>query len=58
MLNLIAKYYKKNTKIEIEDKFRIDRSLDVEKFTKATGYRAVDWPELIESMYEDYLIGI
>jgi dTDP-4-dehydrorhamnose reductase len=58
LLNLIAKAYNKNTKIEIEDKFRIDRSLDVEKFSNATGYRAAAWPELIESMYEDYLIGI
>lgn len=58
LLNLIAKVYKKNTKIEIEDKFRIDRSLDVEKFSNATGYQAAAWPELIESMYQDYLIGI
>lgn len=58
LLNLIAKVYKKNIKIEIEDKFRIDRSLDVEKFSNATGYRATAWPELIESMYQDYLIGI
>ena len=58
LLNLIAKVYKKNTKIEIEDEFRIDRSLDVEKFSNATGYRATAWPELIESMYQDYLIGI
>jgi dTDP-4-dehydrorhamnose reductase len=58
LLNLIAKVYKKNTKIEIEDEFRIDRSLDVEKFSKATGYQAAAWPELIESMYQDYLIGI
>jgi dTDP-4-dehydrorhamnose reductase len=58
LLNLIAKVYQKNTKIEIEDKFRIDRSLDVEKFSNATGYQAAAWPELIESMYEDYLIGI
>lgn len=57
LLNLIAKVYKKNIKIEIEDKFRIDRSLNVEKFYNATGYRAVDWPELIESMYQDNLIG-
>ncbi len=57
LLNLIAKAYKKNIKIEIEDKFRIDRSLNVEKFSNATGYRAVDWPELIESMYQDSLIG-
>jgi dTDP-4-dehydrorhamnose reductase len=58
LLNLIAKVYKKNTKIEIEDEFRIDRSLDVEKFSNATGYQAAAWPELIESMYQDYLIGI
>lgn len=58
LLNLIVKVYKKNIKIEIEDKFRIDRSLDVEKFSNATGYQAAAWPELIESMYQDYLIGI
>lgn len=54
LLRLIARIYEKSILISEDDAFRIDRSLNSEKFTLATGYRAAGWPELIESMYKDY----
>ena len=54
LLRLIARVYRKSTLISEDDAFRIDRSLNSERFTLATGYRAAVWPELIESMYMDY----
>ncbi len=54
LLRLIARAYRKSTLISEDDSFRIDRSLNSERFTLATGYRAAAWPELIESMYKDY----
>jgi dTDP-4-dehydrorhamnose reductase len=54
MLRLIARVYQKSTFISEDEEFCIDRSLNSERFTLATGYRAAPWPELIESMYEDY----
>lgn len=50
LLRLIAKAYGKNTVITPDDGVVIDRSLNVERFESATGYRAPYWPELIETM--------
>jgi dTDP-4-dehydrorhamnose reductase len=55
LLRLIARVYRRSTLISEDDSFRIDRSLNSERFTLAAGYRAPAWPELIESMYSDYL---
>jgi dTDP-4-dehydrorhamnose reductase len=54
LLRLIARIYRKSTLISEDDVFRINRSLNSERFTLATGYRAAAWPELIESMHKDY----
>lgn len=54
LLKLIARTYRKSTLIYEDESFRIDRSLSSERFTLATGYRAAEWPELIELMYNDY----
>jgi dTDP-4-dehydrorhamnose reductase len=53
LLRLIAKEYGKSVEIIPDDLVRIDRSLNVEKFANATGYRAPSWPELIAGMRED-----
>jgi dTDP-4-dehydrorhamnose reductase len=53
LLRLIAQAYGRNTAITPEDQLFIDRSLDVTRFTVATGYRAPDWPELVDMM-RDY----
>lgn len=50
LLRLIAKAYGTNTMIVPDDQVCIDRSLNIERFTAATGYRAPDWIDLIEIM--------
>ncbi len=52
LLRLIAKEYGKNTTIIADDALAIDRSLNVELFASATGYRAPDWPTLIKDMHK------
>lgn len=54
LLQLIAKVYQVNIKISPDEEFRIDRSLNVEKFFDVTGYRAPAWPELIKAMCQDH----
>lgn len=51
LLRLIARTYGRNTIITPDEELRVDRSLNVERFSAATGYRASEWPELIEAMY-------
>ena len=55
LLILIAEIYGKNIAIIPDDKLHIDRSLNAQKFTEATGYVAPDWPDLIEKMHQDYI---
>ncbi|WIM05135.1 MAG: SDR family oxidoreductase [Candidatus Nitricoxidivorans perseverans] len=50
LLRLIARAYGRNTTIVPDDEVSIDRSLNVDRFAAATGYRAPEWPELIETM--------
>lgn len=54
LLQEIAYIYKKEVDIAIDETFRINRSLNTDKFARATGYRAPAWPELIEAMYHDH----
>lgn len=51
LLQLIAKAYAKPIAIEKDDKFVIDRSLNTQRFQKATGYTAPGWDELIGTMH-------
>lgn len=51
LLQLIAKTYNKPINIEMDDKFVIDRSLNTQRFQKATGYIAPGWTELINAMH-------
>jgi dTDP-4-dehydrorhamnose reductase len=55
LLQEIARIYKKEISIAIDETFRINRSLNTDKFAVATGYRAPAWSELIEAMYEDHI---
>jgi dTDP-4-dehydrorhamnose reductase len=52
LLKLIAAQYNKNISIVSDNKFAIDRSLNVDHFCRVTGYRAPSWPELIQSMHK------
>jgi dTDP-4-dehydrorhamnose reductase len=51
LLKLIAAAYGKTIDIRMDNTFTIDRSLDIGRFHKATGYTAAAWPKLIETMH-------
>ena len=55
LLELVARVYGKTIEIIPDDSLVIDRSLDAGRFKAATGYTAPRWPELVETMYSDYL---
>ena len=52
LLNLVAQIYNKKIEIFPDDSFKIDRSLNSQKFYEMTGYVAPEWHELITRMYE------
>jgi dTDP-4-dehydrorhamnose reductase len=52
LLKLIAAQYNKKINIVCDENFAIDRSLNADQFSRATGYRAPSWPELIQSMHK------
>ncbi|WP_339560290.1 SDR family oxidoreductase [Pseudomonas sp. EA_65y_Pfl1_P113] len=51
LLTLIASQYGKSIEIRPDAALVIDRSLNSERFTQATGYQAPTWPQLIELMH-------
>lgn len=51
LLRLVARQYGKTIEIHPDASLEIDRSLNGERFTQATGYRAPSWPRLIELMH-------
>jgi len=53
LLRLIAAQYGKSIDIEPDDAVVIDRSLNGERFRRATGYVAPPWHDLVRYMYED-----
>lgn len=52
LLQLIARQYGKNIRINPDDSVALDRSLNSTRFTEATGYVAASWPGLIAQMHE------
>jgi len=50
LLNIIARQYKKEIKIIEDSKVVVDRSLESDKFRKATGYNPPAWGQLVETM--------
>jgi dTDP-4-dehydrorhamnose reductase len=54
LLRIIAERYGKTTQIVPFNDFRCDRSLNSERFRKATGYEPPNWPELIAVMHRDF----
>lgn len=52
LLKLVAGVYGKDIEIKPDENLKIDRSLDSTRFTKATGYVAPEWPELIQTMFQ------
>lgn len=51
LLKLIASVYGKPIEIAPDEKQVIDRSLNADRFFKATGYVAPEWPALIKTMH-------
>lgn len=55
LLSLVAQTYGKEIEIIPDSTVDIDRSLNSERFRKATGYVPASWPDLIQAMYRDQL---
>jgi dTDP-4-dehydrorhamnose reductase len=55
LLKIVADVYEKPIDIIPDDSLVIDRSLNAERFTVATGYRAPSWPILIQAMRHNKL---
>jgi len=51
LLSLIADIYHKDINIIKDDRLVIDRSLNADKFKKATNYEPPSWPALVHNMY-------
>jgi dTDP-4-dehydrorhamnose reductase len=52
LLKLIAEIYGKKIEIVPDERLVINRSLNAEKFYKATDYIPPSWPDLVKSMHE------
>lgn len=55
LLRLVMERYEKRIRIEREEAFVCDRSLDSSRFRKATGYQPPPWPEMVSRMHADFL---
>lgn len=58
LLSLVAKVYKKNIKINADDRLTIDRSLNSDKFRSATGFKARPWSNLVADMHNEYMSNL
>jgi len=52
LLQMLARVYEKNIKINPSEELIIDRSLNSDRFKDITGYAPPDWPTLVRRMYE------
>lgn len=52
LLSLVSKEYGKKIAIDPKDDFKIDRSLNSDRFRLATGFQPEPWPELIYRMHQ------
>ena len=55
LLCLVMEQYGKRIRIERDEAFVCDRSLDSSRFRKATGYKPPPWPEMVSRMHADFL---
>jgi dTDP-4-dehydrorhamnose reductase len=53
LLQLVANRYGKKIEVTPDDRANPDRSLVADRFERATGYVAPDWPTLVDLMYSD-----
>lgn len=54
LLRLVAEAYGKDIKIIPDETLTIDRSLNSDRFRKATGFTPRPWPELVKSMHDEF----
>lgn len=52
LLRVVAQTYGKDIRIVPDDALAIDRSLNSDRFRRATGYEAPSWAELVSNMYD------
>lgn len=52
LLHLVNRVYGKALEIEPDDRLKIYRSLNADRFREATGYVAPAWPELVARMHD------
>lgn len=52
LLELVAKVYGKDIKIQSDEKLVIDRSLDSTRFRQASGFQPKSWVELVHAMHD------
>jgi dTDP-4-dehydrorhamnose reductase len=57
LLRKIATIYQKPIEIEPDDTIHMNRSLNSTRFQKITGYSPPPWSELIEQMYQDFMMN-
>ena len=53
LLTLVNKYYNADIRLDRDDDFKIDRSLDGRRFAKLTGFEPQRWEEMIKRMAAD-----
>lgn len=53
LLTLINDAFRAKIRIERDDEFRIDRSLDSERFRRETGFKPLSWERMIADMASD-----
>lgn len=55
LLRLLMERYGKRIRIERDEAFVCNRSLDSSRFREATGYRPPSWPVMVSRMHADFL---
>jgi dTDP-4-dehydrorhamnose reductase len=55
LLRLVQERYGKKIRIERDEAFACDRSLDSSRFREATGYQPPPWPTMVARMHADFL---
>jgi len=57
LLKLVKEKFKVDVEIERFEEFKIDRSLNSDKFRKAMGFKPLNWEQMIDKMAEDSVLS-
>ncbi|HEX9190826.1 MAG TPA: SDR family oxidoreductase [Candidatus Deferrimicrobiaceae bacterium] len=55
LLHLVREQYGRKIRVERDEAFACDRSLDSSRFREATGYQPPPWPAMVSRMHADFL---